>query len=454
LTNENERGTNSFTLGDSGVFEPNQHFWRLSEERDGLGLCCGEDGLFLANTSLLDRQPEGFVPRAQADLETVLSRGFGFAVSLDRVMGGLNTVASALNAGDLCRARIAAVHLRLPDLPDALARLDMQLEDVALKLDRIAKTTAAGDWNPASGAGWDPEKHPRAGTGPNPGWFATTGDSGNDSNVRPTLVSDKPENGGHLHLPPGERNDEIGDLLEWIANAKPEDVQGINSEIDRLFAQVGDFQDAAALHSALGTVLSHPDDATRQRILDAYEPITHRDDPSKGAELITDLATNALFGPAFRFLKPGAEAAVTTQEAATAEGAAAIEAASGFWKLGLAARGVAIHEAMGGNLPVWFKGIDDFAGGVATSFKTIDLNAATYQDASRLGYRINDYVNKLVNFSGARYEKWQVNADDITDRVLKLIVPKGSMSAAQKEAIDAATERAKSRGITLITVPF
>lgn len=438
------------------MFERNHTIWRVSERKGGLGLHCAEDGLFLGGTPLLERNVDAFAPRAQHDLEALLSRGFGFSVSLDRAMSGLAAVSSALNAGDLCRAHIAAVHLRMPDLPDAFARLDMQLEDLALKLDRIAKTTAVGDWNPARGGGWDPDKHPRAGTAPNPGWFATTGGSGtSEENPRATLVSDKPDDDGRLHLPPGERNDEIGDLLEWIANAKPEDIQGINSEIDRLFSQVGDFQDAAALHHALGTVLSHPDDATRQKILDDYEPIAHRDDPSKGADLITDLATDALFGPAFRFLKPGAGAAVTAEEAATGEAtAAASEAASKFWTLGWGARGIAIHEAMGGNLPVWFKGIDDFTGGVASSFKTIDLNATTYQDATRLGYRINDYVNKLVNFSGARYEKWEVNADDITSRVLKLIVPKGSMSAAQKEAIDAATERAKSRGVALITVPF
>ena len=184
-------------------------------------------------------------------------------------MGGLSAVASALNAGDLCRARIAAVHLRIPDLPDAFSRLDMQVEDVALKLDRIAKTTAAGDWNP-SGGGWDPDKHPRAGTGPNPGWFAPMGRD--DNSISPTLVPDKPAADGKLHLPPGERNDEIGDLVEWIANAKREDIQGINSEIDRLFYQVGDFQDGNALHHALATVLAHPDDTTRQQILNDYEP--------------------------------------------------------------------------------------------------------------------------------------------------------------------------------------
>jgi len=256
------------------VFGPNQRSWQVSEERSGLGLCCAENGLFLANTSLLDRRPEGFSPRPQAELEVILSRGFRFSVSLDRVMGGLSAVASALNAGDLCRVRIAAVHLRIPDLPDAFARLDMQLEDVALKLDRIAKTTAAGDWNPA-GRDWDPDKHPRAGTGPNPGWFAPTSSDGD--NVSPTLVSDKLGDDGGFHLPPGERNDEIGDLLEWIANASPDDADAINAEIKRVFSDAGDFNDGAMFHAALGEVLRHPDQATRERVLETYEPITHHD---------------------------------------------------------------------------------------------------------------------------------------------------------------------------------
>jgi hypothetical protein len=427
------------------VFEPNQRFWRVSENREGLGLCCAEDGLFLANTSLLDRDANGFTPRPQPDLETILSHGFGFAVSLDRVMSGLATVASALNAGDLCRARIAAVHLRIPDLPNAVARLDMQFEDVALKLDRVAKTTAAGDW--------DPDKHPRAGTAPNPGWFAST--SGEDGDVSPTLVSDKPGDDGRFHLPPGERNDEIGDLLEWIANAKPGDVDGINSEIDRLFSQVGDFQDAAALHSALGTVLSHPDDATRQKVLDAYEPITHRDDPSKGADLITDLATNALFGPAFRFLKPGAEAAVTTEEAATA----AAEAASEVWGLGWAARGRAIETAIKPTLPKGavladnFPGIDHSAGDLITSIKSIDLNAGTYQQPEILARRIDKYVESLAEFTSTSWSNATVEVTENTERQLIIAVPKGAMSPTQQQVIDAAIMRAHNR-VQVRIVPF
>jgi len=402
------------------VFYLGQQLWRVSERTEGLGLCCAKDGLFLGNTPLLERRAEGFTPRPQNDLERLFSRGYGLAASLDRVMGGLAAVAAALNAGDLCRARIAAVHLRIPNLPDAFARLDMQLEDIALKLDRIAKTTAAGDWNPASNSG-DPNKHPRAGTAPNPGWFATTsGGEASDENPRATLVSDKPEGDGRLHLPPGERNDEIGDLLEWIANAKREDIEGINSEISRLFSQVGDFQDAAALHHALATVLAHPDDATRQKVLDDYEPVTHRDDPSKGADLITDLTTNALLGPTSRLLKPGAEATATAEGAVAAEGAtAAEEVASKVWRLGWAKRGQEIEDVRTATMRGIRTGpsypVIDFLeeDGTAVSIKSIYLNAAPYQDAGRLTYRINDYLRRLGGFNGASYGKTVITSDDI-----------------------------------------
>ena len=431
------------------MLESNHRIWRITERKDGLGLHCAEGGLFLGPTPLLERSAGMFAPRPQDDLEVLLGRGFGFPVSLDRVMSGLGTVASALNADDLCRARIAAVHLRIPDLPDAFACLDMQIEDIALKLARIAKTTAAGDWDPA--------KHPRAGTAPNPGWFATTSNSGDagDENPHATLVSDKPEDDGRLHLPAGERNDEIGDLLEWIANAKPKDVDAINAEIDRLFSKVGDFQDAAALHSALGTVLSHPDSATRQRVLDAYEPITHRDDPSRGADLITDLATNALFGPAFRFLEPGAEAAVTTEGAATA----AAEAASQVWKLGWAARGQAIEKAIKATLPKGavladnFPVIDHSAGDLITSIKSIDLNAGTYQQPAILANRIDRYVDSLAEFAGKTWGGAEVTVTENTERQLIIAVPKGSISPAQQQIIDDAILRAHNR-VRVRIVPF
>jgi hypothetical protein len=74
-------------------------------------------------------------------------------------MPGLATVAAALNANDPCLARIAAVHLRLPNLPDHFARSCMEAEDILIKEAR----------NDTTAAKWDPVQHPRTGAPPNPG---------------------------------------------------------------------------------------------------------------------------------------------------------------------------------------------------------------------------------------------------------------------------------------------
>jgi hypothetical protein len=355
-------------------------------------------------------------------------------------MSGLTTVASALNAGDLCRARIAALHLRISDLPDAFARLDMQLEDIDRKLERIAKTTAAGDWNPAGG-GWDPDKHPRAGTSPNPGWFAST--SGDDGDVGATLVSDKPGDDGRFHLPPGPRIDELGDLLEWIANAKPENADVIRAEIKRVYFDVGDTQGAAALNNALNDILDGQDAATRQWVLDNFEIYT-RTDPAEVGRLKRDLVGGILLNP---LVGEVADAAPALE----AEAAPATQQVADVWGLGWAARGQAIEKAIKPTLPEGLELADNFpvidhaTDDVVTSIKSIDLNAATYQQPEILARRINQYVEDLAEFTTKRWGNATVTVTESTKRQLIIAVPKGSISPAQQELIDSATTRAQSR---------
>lgn len=84
-------------------------------------------------------------------------------------MPRLATVASALNANDPCLARIAAVHLQLPDLLDRTARDDVEAADILIK---SARDKGVGDRIPALSlreiqkASPDDPKHP--------GWPAGT----------------------------------------------------------------------------------------------------------------------------------------------------------------------------------------------------------------------------------------------------------------------------------------
>lgn len=136
-------------------------------------------------------------------------------------------------------------------------------------------------------------------------------------------------------------------------------------------------------------------------------------------------------------------------------GAAAAGAAENPWKMGWAARGKFFDKVFGkGTLNPLSRVIDDFEAGVATSRKSIDLNAATYQDYGRLTSRLNAYIDKLAEYTGTRWGGDVIESSDITGRVLQLIIPKGSMSPVQRAAIEAARERARRAGINLTIVEF
>src|ERR1700719_1112055 len=134
--------------------------WRLSETSDhnNLGLAGPDHGLLLGRTPLIERRDGRFVVRERDAIERLLSHAYRTNYSASRIMSGLATVAAALNAGDQGLARIAAVHLRLPDLLDRAARDGMEAIDVLLKYAR--DESGGGDWNPAL--------HPRTGTTPHP----------------------------------------------------------------------------------------------------------------------------------------------------------------------------------------------------------------------------------------------------------------------------------------------
>jgi hypothetical protein len=428
--------------------------WRLSKGgEDNLGLACTSEGLVLGRTPLIERRDHRFVVRDRAEIEILLSGAYRKNIAADRLMSGLATAAAALNANDRCLACIAAVHLRLPDLADRTARDGMEAEDCLIK---------SGDWNPAL--------HPRAGTPPNPGWFAPAVGAGGESSAMQTGQNDNPtepsgsQAGGDesssvqvaqnddptrrsdaspsvgddwVRLPPGpQRIDELADFVEWIANAKPEDEATIRAEIKRYYYDVGDTFGGDALNRALSEVLeSGVDKEWRQEVLDSIADYA-KVDPAEMGQFRSALIGSILLAPG---LDPASAIAESPSEA---------------WKLGWAARGNYFNEQLGANLPATFKTIDIFENGVVTGIKSIDLNAATYQDATRLSYRLNEYINDLADYEGSDLGDIEISAEDITSRSLSLAIPKGSMTSTQRMAIEAARIRAKDLGINLIVTAF
>jgi RHS repeat-associated protein len=107
----------------------------------------------------------------------------------------------------------------------------------------------------------------------------------------------------------------------------------------------------------------------------------------------------------------------------------------------------ALASAFGGALNRSFPVIDRFLNGVATSVKSVDLTASSYQNASRLSGLLSGYVDKLASFQGATFARQTVAATDITRRVLEVVIAKGAGSPQQLQAIENARRNALTVGV-------
>jgi len=420
--------------------------WHLTEPgEDNLGLACTADGLILGRTPLIERRNESFNIRERSEIERLLRRAYETEPPMERIMPALGTVARALNANDPGLARIAAVHLRLPNLPHRAARDAMEGEDLLIKNAR----------DESGSEEWDPAEHPRAGTPPNPGWFAPkSGDASlihSAENNDPTRRSDTAPSAGDdwVRLPPGDYIDELHDFLEWLANARPEDEKAIRAEIKRYYYDVGDIQGGDAVNRALSNVLDpgfnpklHPDldKEWRQTVLNSIAAYAEADPAEMG------LLQGSL--PAFVLPFPGVAAgAIEAAPQVAEEGAPLIEGDAleirtfrgtlevDPWTLRWDERGRYLERLLGRSLHPNFEVIDGIPDGIATSIKSIDLRAATYQTPRSLIQRLGDYINELEEFTGAKRGGDIVQESDIKSRVLSLAIPKGSMTEDQSTVI-------------------
>jgi len=129
---------------------------------DGDGSCayCNENGLFIGpGIALVTRGLEdldgtsGFRPQPKAEIDRVLTQAYGTSFDSTPLSGGFAAVAKALNAGDMTRAIIASLHLRLPRVPaDGANRLAKYIPD--------EPRDWRGRWTTEDDAGGSPTKSP------------------------------------------------------------------------------------------------------------------------------------------------------------------------------------------------------------------------------------------------------------------------------------------------------
>ena len=206
-----------------------------------------------------------------------------------------------------------------------------------------------------------------------------------------------------VHLAPAKRIDELGDFLEWLANAKPEDEETIRREINRYWGSAGDFHALGTLNFMLSQVLKPGTTRQdRQQVLELIDNYS-RYDPAELAQFYDQLFDLfALLGAGLRpgrLAKPPAIPPEIEFEATRL--ALSAEQRAAAWKLGWGARGKLIDKIFRrGDLHELSRTIDDFIDNAAISNKSVDLNAATYQDFRRLLYIVSKDLEKLEGYSG------------------------------------------------------
>ena len=131
--------------------------------------------------------------------------------------------------------------------------------------------------------------------------------------------------------------------------------------------------------------------------------------------------------------------------------------ASGHWDLDPFQRGKNIEDDLLQNLPEPYKTIDRYDNGLITSIKSLDLNAKSYQNSTKLMSRIKKYIDDLADFQGFSMGGWDIgnvpNGLPINARKLDLAIPNAG-SSAQVQVIDEMIAYAASKNITLNKIIF
>jgi hypothetical protein len=94
-------------------------------------------------------------------------------------------------------------------------------------------------------------------------------------------------------------------------------------------------------------------------------------------------------------------------------------------------------------------GIDRFneESGTATSTKSLDTGAKTYQSGSKLKSTLKRYINQVADFNGsdtATQSGTRVDSSMIKNRTLELVIPERGLTGEQANAINDAANYAQS----------
>jgi hypothetical protein len=127
------------------------------------------------------------------------------------------------------------------------------------------------------------------------------------------------------------------------------------------------------------------------------------------------------------------------------------ELGENVWKMHPFKRGWAIEKAIGRspNLVDNFPVIDMFENGIATSIKSINLGAKSYQNTDTLNRTVQGYIKKVANFNGASWGGFEISPNMIEGRELLLAIPPNA-TAEQLQVLTDLVVSAADQGVQLV----
>ena len=128
-----------------------------------------------------------------------------------------------------------------------------------------------------------------------------------------------------------------------------------------------------------------------------------------------------------------------------------VEFPKGTWDKGATTRGKDIDGFMNNNTGSNYPVIDNYDVNTetASSVKSRDLNAKSYQNGSTLERTIKKDVDDLANFELVDWGDSTLSGMPINQRELQMVVPNTKLSQVQIDAINNAIEYAKSKGVNI-----
>ena len=242
--------------------------------------------------------------------------------------------------------------------------------------------------------------------------------------------------------PVTEIEPESDDVIE--VEPEPEDVIEVELEPEAA-VEAEPEQETTELAPETGAEEAIPDKAPAETIVEEAVP---------EAQAATKPETGEIEDEALQESEPEAE--IPVDSTIDSSEVAAITGQASIWGAGPTQRGRLYEDVKGANIGGNFPTIDDFDEdtGVATSYKTIDLTAESYQSPSALTGRLHDCIDPLSEFEGKTWhldgEAIEVEGDSVEEKILAIGVPPGVCTKEQAQALTEAKEYASQKGVKLI----